>query len=140
MCKYQSAAALVGRILLSLIFILSGLTKFSEFSTTAEHVAEQGVVLAPLMLAIATMLELAGGIGLLLGFQTRLSALALIVFMVPVTLIMHDFWQFEGQAQTQELVNFMKNLTITGGLVFAMAFGGGGWSLDARRTPQPARM
>jgi putative oxidoreductase len=139
MCKFQSAGTLVGRILLALIFIVSGLTRFPEFSKTAEFVAEQGVVLAPLMLAIATVLELAGGIGLMLGFQTRLSALALIVFMVPVTLIMHDFWQFEGQEQTQEIINFMKNLTITGGLVFVLASGGGGWSLDARRAPHPGR-
>ena len=98
MALAQSAAALVGRILIGLIFVMGGLNTIMDFPSTAEQVASEGVVLASLMLAIATILEVAGAIGLIAGFRTRFSALLLIVFLVPVTLIMHDFWQFEGDA------------------------------------------
>ena len=139
MASAQSAAALLGRILLGLIYVMGGLNTIMNFQSTAEQVAREGVVLASLMLVIATILEGAGAIGLIAGFRTRFSALLLILFLVPVTLIMHDFWQYEGDAAQQEMFSFIRNLAFLGGLFMVLAFGGGGWSVDARRAPHPGR-
>ena len=139
MASAQSAAALVGRILIGSIFVMGGLMTIMDFNSIADDVGLQGVVLPSLMLAIATILELAGALGLIAGFRTRFSALLLILFLVPVTLIMHDFWQYEGDAAQEEMFNFIRNLAFLGGLFMVLAFGGGGWSLDARRAPHSGR-
>jgi putative oxidoreductase len=117
---------LAGRILLAVIFIVSGFGKITGYAGTAAYMASKGVPGALLPLVI--LLELGGGIAIVLGFQTRIAALALAAFCVVAAAIFH----FEPGNQGQ-MINFMKNLAMAGGfLVLAQA--GAPWlSVDAMR-------
>lgn len=106
-----------GRFLLSLVFLASAAGKLANFSGTAAFMAAKGMPFAELFLVGAIVLELAGGLSLLTGYRPELGAAALVVFLVPATLIFHDFWRVAGAAQQAELVNFLKNLSILGGIV-----------------------
>jgi putative oxidoreductase len=108
--------SLVGRILLSSIFLLSALGKITGWSTTAGYMASKGMPLVPFFLAAATLVELGGGLSLLTGFQARWGALALAAYLIPTTLIFHNFWAFQGQEQQMQMINFLKNMAIMGGL------------------------
>jgi len=125
-------AAPLGRLLLSAIFLMSGANKLFRWSETADQMRAEGMVAVPFFLLMAVIFELGGGLSVLLGVKARLGALALIVFLVPVTLIFHDFWQYQGQAQMQQMIHFMKNTAILGGLCILMAHGAGTLSFDAR--------
>lgn len=124
---------LVGRVLLSPIFIMSGLQKIGGWEQTAGYMASKHMPLVPLFLAAAIVLELCGGLSVLLGYRARLGAAALIVFLVPTTLIFHNFWAYTGQEQQMQMINFMKNMAILGGLFVVMGLGSGDLSLDKRR-------
>lgn len=126
---------LAGRLLLSLIFLLSGAMKIFNWSKTAQHMTEQGMPAADVLLFLAIVLELGGGLSILLGCKARLGALALVVFLIPATLIFHDFWTFEGEAVQMQMQHFMKNLAILGGLLTLAAAGPGPISFDARISP-----
>lgn len=135
----QSVVALIARVLLAAIFLMSGMGKIFDFGGTARHMESQGMVLAPLFLVGAILLELAGGLSLLSGWWSRFGAVALIIFLVPATLIFHDFWQFEGDARRLQQIMFLKNVAIAGGLLLIVAYGPGGLALD-RRGPKPPRV
>ena len=111
-----------GRVLLSLIFILSGVSKVMDWSGSAELMTAQGLPLVPLLLGAAAAVEIGGGLLLLLGWNARWGAWLLFLYLIPVTVIFHDFWNFTGQEQQTQLVNFLKNLSITGGLLLAAAY------------------
>ncbi len=139
-----SSASLVGRILLSTIFVVSGTTKVLTWSETAAAMTAQDMPLVPLLLTMTILIEIGAGLCVLLGYLTRLGALALAVFLVPVTLVFHDFWSYEGPAQLNHWHHFSKNAAIIGGLVALAAAGPGRCSLDyvvrrRRRANAPAR-
>jgi putative oxidoreductase len=133
----QTFATLPARVLISLIFLMSGVGKIFGFSDTAEAMRNQGMVAAPLLLVGAMLLEIAGGFSLMLGYRARLGAMLLIIFLIPATLIFHDFWTFSGEEQQAEIGNFMKNLALIGGLLMFVAHGAGRLSLDARSHKLP---
>jgi len=110
-----------GRILLSLLFILSALSKIGGWNELVQQMTAKGIPLAPAFLAAALFIELVGGLSLLFGFYPRLGAWLLILFLVPTTLIMHNFWAYTGAEQQLQLVNFLKNLAIIGGLLLVPA-------------------
>lgn len=122
----------LGRLLLSLIFITSGINKILNFSGTAGYMESKGMPLVPLFLTAAIVLELAGGLSLLLGFKARVGALLLIVFLIPTTLIFHNFWALEGADRQMQMIHFMKNLAILGGLLVVFGLGPGPVSLDQK--------
>lgn len=128
---YEAYAALGGRILLSIIFLLSGVMKLMNWQATEMQMAAHGMPAIPLLLALATLIEIAGGLALLLGFQTRVAALIVFLYLIPTTLIFHNFWNYQGAAQQGQLINFLKNLAIMGGLLEYSAFGAGALSMDA---------
>jgi putative oxidoreductase len=115
----------------SLIFLLSVPHDFKH--ETVAYAAAAGVPLAHVAVPLAGLVALVGGLSLALGFHARLGAIALLVFLVPVTLFMHKFWGLSdaGQAQMQ-MTNFMKNLALMGGALFFVYAGAGAYSLDAR--------
>jgi putative oxidoreductase len=136
----RSGIALIGRILMAAIFLMSGIMKFAHNAETAGHMRDAGIPAAELLSIVAGTAEILGAIGLLAGLFTRLAAAGLFLFLIPTTLIFHAFWGLEGQAQTMQIANFMKNLAIMGGLAVLVAFGPGRWSVDARaRDPRPPR-
>ena len=129
----RPATALVGRIFLAAIFILSGLAKFLDYDTSLSHLAGKGVPWAGGLLIIAALVEVGGGLAVATGTVTRLGALALVAFLVPTTLIFHDFWALAGPEKTGQMAHFMKNVAIAGGLLQLVAYGGGRFSVDHKR-------
>lgn len=124
---------LAGRILLSLMFIISGWGKITGFAGTAGYMASKGMPFPQLLLAGAIVVELGGGLMLLFGWKARLAALAMFLFIIPTTLIFHNFWAADPAQVQGQTIHFMKNLTIMGGMLYVMAFGAGPLSLDARK-------
>jgi putative oxidoreductase len=132
----QRYAVLLGRILLSLIFILSGLAKIGDWSGTAGYMASRGMRAIPFFLTMAIIFEVVGGLSVLAGWKARFGALALILFVISATLVFHNFWTYpQGQQQIQ-MVMFLKNLAIMGGLLLIFSFGPGAFSLDQRNKVQ----
>ena len=124
---------LVGRLLIAAIFIVSGYGKIGGFEGTAAQIAAKGMPLPELAAAGAIAVELVGGILVIIGWHARLAATALFLFMIPTTLLFHNFWAFEAAQQAGQRIHFMKNLAIMGGILYVMVFGAGPLSVDDRR-------
>lgn len=129
----QSYLSLGGRILLSVIFILSGVGKIMNWSGTAQAMEAHGMTAVPFFLTMAILVEILAGLGLLLGCGTRVSSLVLFLYMIPVTLVFHHFWDLQGTVQHEQMINFLKNIAIMGGLLEFCAVGAGALSIDASR-------
>jgi putative oxidoreductase len=132
MSAINNTAAFVGRVLLSLIFLMSGVHKLTAWPETAAQMEAEGLPAVQVLLPIAVAAEIVGGLALLLGCFARLGALGLILFLIPTTLVFHDFWTYSGDEQQQQMIHFMKNLAILGGLFVVLGFGPGCCSLDRR--------
>ena len=131
--SFQDPVVLAGRILLGLIFVLSGLGKIPGFSGTAGYIAAKGLPLPELLTALTIAVELGGGLALVFGLYTRWAALALAAFSVLAALVFHDFWAVPEAQKMAQNINFMKNLSIAGGMLVLAAFGPGSIGVDARR-------
>ncbi|AMO93118.1 doxX-like family protein [Collimonas fungivorans] len=125
--KTPSFTPALGRLLMSLIFILSGVGKLAAPAATIGYIASTGLPLATLGYAAAVIVELGGGLLLLAGYQTRLVAAVLAVFAVVTALIFHH-----ALGDQNQMIHFMKNLAMAGGLLQVAAFGAGAFSLDGR--------
>ena len=126
-------AALAGRILLAVPFVVSGYGKIGAFAATAAVMAGKGLPLADVLLALAIVIELGGGLALVIGWMTRWAALAIIVFTVVATLVFHNFWAVPADQALMQQISFMKNLSIIGGLLLLVAFGPGRYAVDRGR-------
>jgi len=126
------AIALVGRVLLGAIFVLSGWGKATAFGATTALIASKGLPLPEVLAAISVLVELGAGLALVVGFKARWAALVIAAFTVVITPIFHNFWAApEAQAMAQR-INFEKNLAIIGGMLLVVAFGPGRYSFDTR--------
>jgi putative oxidoreductase len=135
----RPGTALVGRVLLAAIFMVSGIAKVTDPTGTIAHMERVGIPEASTLVWIAGFAEIAGGASLLTGLLARIGALGLILFLIPTTLWFHAFWMYDGEQQLPQMVNFMKNLAILGGLWLVVAYGAGRYSLDyLLRRPQQA--
>jgi putative oxidoreductase len=127
----MKTTTLVGRILFSLLFLAAAPGHFQ--SETIAYAASQGVPLASLAVPASGVLALLGGLSIALGYKARWGALALIAFLAPVTVMMHNFWAVTDPMMHQmQMVMFMKNLAIIGGALTFAVHGAGAYSLDAR--------
>lgn len=117
-----------GRVLLSLIFIISGLGKGAAPDATIGYISSVGAPFPEVAYAIALVVELGLGLALLLGFKAKFAAAGIAIFTLAAALLFHT--DFSNQIQ---LVMFMKNFTIIGGLLLIVAYGAGGFSLDNRK-------
>ena len=126
----QPLGLLVGRALLALIFIGSGFSKIAGFADTAASMAGKGIPMVEVLLIIAILIELGGGLLLALGYKARWAALALFLFLIPATLTFHAFWAVEPEQVTMQLIQFQKNLAIMGGMLYVVFNGPGRMSLD----------
>jgi putative oxidoreductase len=116
-----------GRFLIAVIFLLSGVGKIFAPEATQGYIAAAGLPLPVVAYAIALLAEVGGGLLLLLGYQTRYAALGLAIFTVATAIGFHHNF-----ADQNQMIHFLKNLAITGGLLQIFAFGPGSFSLDAR--------
>jgi putative oxidoreductase len=121
---------LAGRILISVMFLISGFFKVGGYAqivayATAVHLPAPGVAIA-----LAAAVELACGLAILAGFKTRFAAWLLFLYLIPVTYFFHNFWAVQGQEQQTQMVNFLKNAAIMGGLLVLAVHGAGAYSAD----------
>ena len=123
-----SVASLAGRVLLSAIYLISGLSKLAAPAATIGYITSAGLPFAPLGLAIAVVVEILGGAALIVGYRTRFVAAVLAAFTVATALGFHSNLADQGQ-----FIHFFKNIAMTGGLLQVVAFGAGRFGLDARR-------
>ena len=129
----QNPLALAGRILLALMFVMSGFGKIAGFGGTVGYMQSKGMPATEVLAALTILVELGGGLALMFGYRTRWAALLLAAFTLLASLIFHNFWAVpEAQKMVQSLM-FMKNISVVGGMLVLAAFGPGAWSLDARR-------
>ncbi|MCR6727775.1 DoxX family protein [Agrobacterium fabrum] len=127
MSQTNSLAA-IGRLLLAVIFIFSGLGKIMAPEDTQGYIAAVGLPLPLLAYFVAVVVELGGGILLVVGYQTRIVSLLIAAFTLATALIFHSNF-----ADQNEMISFLKNISIVGGLLQVAAFGAGALSFDARR-------
>jgi putative oxidoreductase len=132
----RSWALLVARFLLAFIFLMGALQKFTHLAQTAQWLAAHDLPASQLLAVLAACVELLGGLSLLLGIATPLGATLLALYLIPVSLVFHDFWTMGGAERQMQFVEFMKNLAIIGGLVYTAVFGAGAISLDDRLQKQ----
>jgi putative oxidoreductase len=136
----QRYAPLLGRFLITFLFFRSAFGKITNFSGVAGNMTAKGMPYAEVFLvgAIAIAIEVVGSLCLLFGWKARWGALALLIFVIPATLIFHNFWAIDP-AQVREVTNqtnhFFKNLTIMGALVFIIGMGSGPLSLSGDKKP-----
>ena len=126
----KDGVALIGRIALTVIFVLSGSQKLIDFTGTASMIAGAGVPLPTVAAAVAVVIELGGGLAIFAGWMTRVAALAIVVFLIIISPIFHNFWTMEGEARMMNQVMFLKNVSMLGGFLLLMAFGPGRYSVD----------
>jgi putative oxidoreductase len=129
----QAFSALIGRLLLALMFLLAGLSKLGGLEGTAGYIASKGLPMAQLLAIATAALEVGAAVMLIVGWQARWAALALAAFTLLATVLFHNYWAMPADQQMMQQLMFMKNLAITGGLLVLFAFGPGSLSLDARR-------
>jgi putative oxidoreductase len=122
----QSAVPAIGRLLLAAIFIFSGIGKAMAPAGTIGYIASAGLPFATLGLIAAIAIELGGGVMLALGIKARIVALGLALFSVVTALVFHN-----ALGDQNQLIHFMKNIAMAGGLLQVVAFGAGAYSLDA---------
>lgn len=123
---------LAGRVLIALIFVLSGFGKITGFEGTVGYIASNGLPLPQLAAIGAIIVELGGGILLVLGWKARWAAAAMFVFTVLATLIFHNFWAVPADQAQNQMIHFMKNISILGGLLYIAVHGSGPLSIDGR--------
>jgi putative oxidoreductase len=119
----------VGRIFLATLFLLSGLSKLGSAAATTAYIASAGLPLPGVAYVLTVVVEIGGGLLLLVGYQARLAAAVLALFTLAAAIIFHSNF-----ADQNQMVHFLKNVAITGGLLQVAAWGAGRWSLDARRS------
>ena len=135
MCEMMKTyGPLGGRILLALIFLVSGYGKVTGFEGTVGYIASKGLPLPQVAAAAAATVELVSSILLIIGWQARWAAAALLLFTIPATFIFHNFWAVDAAQVQNQTIHFMKNLSMMGGMLYVMAFGAGPLSVDNRKT------
>ena len=128
MPKQAAGVAAFGRVLIAAIFLISGFGKIAAPAMTQGYIASAGLPMPVLAYAIAVVVEMGGGILLVLGYRVRLVASIMAVFTMAAALGFHHNF-----ADQNQMIHFLKNVAITGGLLQVAAFGAGGLSIDGRR-------
>lgn len=137
--NHQAARlTLVGRLFLGLLFLVSGLHKIADPQGTQQYMAAMGMTWATQWLYVgAIAVELLGSLSLLLGYRARTGGWLLFLFMIPATLVFHTNF-----ADPNQMIHFLKNVSVMGGLIYVGIYGAGGLSMDAgleraERPPSP---
>jgi putative oxidoreductase len=127
-------APIVGRIFLATIFLFSGVGKIAAPEATIGYIASSGLPFPELAYLAAVLVEVGGGVLLIAGYQTRLTALALAGFSIVTALAFHNTF-----ADQNQLIHFLKNIGLAGGLLQVVAFGAGDLSIDGKSTDGKTR-
>jgi putative oxidoreductase len=134
----MKAWVLVGRVFYSLIFLVASLGHFSQ--GTINYAAAHGVPLATVAVPLSGILALLGGLSVALGYKAKWGAVLLALFLIPVTVMLHNFWAMQDPATAQiHQAMFLKNLSMLGGALLIFNFGSGPLSLDSWQRVRTAR-
>ena len=125
----QKYTALVARTFIAIIFIQTGIAKVTNFAGTQQQIASVGIPLAALVALFAIIFEIAGGFSLVLGYKARIGSILLLLFLIPATLMFHN-----PIVDASQMIQFLKNLAIVGGLLMVAVYGSGPMSLDRKAT------
>jgi putative oxidoreductase len=129
----QAAVVVLGRFFFALIFLVASPNHFTR--QTIAFSASQGVPLASIAVPVSGVVAIAGGLSILLGYRAKLGASLIVLFLIPVTLMLHRFWTVQDPMMAQiQMILFMKNVSMLGGALLISQFGAGPCSLDARRS------
>jgi len=126
----DSYGPLLARILIASIFIVSGTGKIAGFESTVAYIASKGLPLASLGAIGALILEIAGGLAIIVGYKVRWVALALSLFCIATAILFHNFWASPPADMQNQMFHFMKNFSMAGGLLFVAVHGAGRRSID----------
>ena len=130
MYTLQKFGPLAGRILLALIFVMSGFGKITGFEGTVGYIASKGLPLPQLAAVAAIVVELGGGLLLVFGWKARWAAAAMFIFTALAGLLFHNFWAMPPDQAQNQMIHFMKNVSIMGGLLYVVVHGSGPLSID----------
>jgi len=125
-----SAIQLIGRILMGVLFLVAGLMKVFNIAGTTAYMTRLGFPIPEAMAYLSTLIELAGGALLIIGWQTRKVAWFLVLYLLVATGAAHRFWEYDQAQRVNQLNHFLKNLALMGGMLFIAAFGAGRNSVD----------
>lgn len=128
--RQHNEIILTARILLMILFVLSGWAKLTGFAGTVSYMASLGAPVPEVAAAIAVLMEFFVGILLVLGFYTRPLAALMALFVLGTALLGHPFWNMEGAERMANQINFFKNIAIIGGLLLLVVTGPGRYSVD----------
>lgn len=128
----QDTLALIGRVLLAVLFVPAGFGKLMGFAGTVGYISSVGAPLPQVAAVIAIVVELGLGLLLLVGFKTRLSAIVLAIFTVAAAVMFHNYWGMPAEKAFVNQLMFFKNIAIAGGLLAFAAFGAGRFSIDKK--------
>lgn len=128
----QDTLALIGRVLIALLFVPAGFGKIGGFAGVVGYIGAVGLPLPQLGAVIAIAVELGLGLLLLVGYKTRIVSIVLAVFTVATAVLFHNYWGMPADKAYVNQLMFFKNIAIAGGLLYVAAFGAGRFSLDKR--------
>ncbi|HBD12236.1 MAG TPA: DoxX family protein [Porticoccaceae bacterium] len=135
---FQQLCPLVGRLLIAALFIPAGYNKIAGFEGVSGYMAAKGLPMADVLLVLTIVIELGGGIMILLGWRAAEAALTIALFLIPVTVVFHGFWAFDDpQLAAAEQRVFMKNIAIIGGLLVIAGLGSGPLSVGRKPAGEP---
>ena len=130
MALVEKFGPVLGRVLMALLFVPAGISKLTGFAGTVGYIKSVGLPLPEVGAAIAVIVELGVGLALLVGYKARYAALVLALFTVAAAIGFHNFWAMEEAKVMINRIQFFKNLSIAGGLLFIAAYGAGPFALD----------
>jgi putative oxidoreductase len=123
---------LLGRLLMSYIFVTSGLAKVFSWGANVQYMSTRHLPAIPVLLALAAVIELGGAICLITGYKSQVAALVMFGYMFVLTVMFHNYWSFSGNLAGIQETHFRKNLAIMGGLLMLAYSGPGRWSLGRK--------
>lgn len=122
---YRDVLILAARILLMALFLATGWEKLTNFAGTVKYMESVGAPIPPMAAAVAVLMEFFVGIALMLGILVRPLALIFALFTLATALLGHRFWTMEGRLREENKINFLKNMSIIGGLLLLAVTGPG---------------
>lgn len=126
----QDIFSLVGRVLISAMFLWAAYEKMKNWKATVDYMKTKHIPYLNIILPVGVALKIIGGLSVLLGWHAHIGALLLLIVAISACLKMHDFWRMHGEERNMEKLLFMKDVAVIGGLFMILALGAGNFGID----------